>query len=101
MPSDRYTKCVLTLIALCLLTLAARAWLPSPADAAIGDREPGTPESPPGPPTPPTVVARAWGRLAAVTEWNRIWWAFFEAPDGTIHALRLPRASETLTITRR
>lgn len=90
MPIGRYTKGVLTIIALCLLVLTARAWGPRPVGAAIGDTDEGERSGPPSPPKPPEKIPRAWGRLAAVTHIPGGGWAYlyFEATDGTIRIVR-------------
>jgi len=91
---------VLTLIALCLLILTARALLPGPAIAGIGDDFTAGPSAPAQPNK--VEVPRAWGRRVAVAPGQAAvagQFTYFESPDGTVRGMRL--VSGLLTIERR
>ena len=73
MTIDRYTKAVLTLIALALVALGARPWLPGP-DPARAETE--------GPKYEVTIP-KAWGKLVAFSNNNLL----LEAPDKTMRVV--------------
>ena len=83
--TDRYTKAVLTVIAVALAAIAARPALQAPSaaagalsDAADDARMKGDVS---GLSNPRTIdVPRSWGRFVTVSDK----YLFFESPDGTI-----------------
>src|SRR5262245_26023677 len=76
MPSDRYTKAVLTVIALALAVVAARPWLP---DAPLPLLPPGSAHAQAVAPKYEVAMPKAWGKFIAFSNGNLL----LEAPDGT------------------
>jgi len=75
MTGDRYTKGVLTVIAVALTMIAAGVWL----GPTRGISEPRVAEAQTGPQYE-TVVPKAWGKLVGYDSGNLL----LEAPDGTL-----------------
>ncbi len=84
---DRYTKCLLAMIALALSMLAIRSF-PYLAISQAGEL-PGV-EGPRVTTQEPITIPRSWGRFVAASaggSFNSL--LFFEAADGTIRAKRV------------
>ena len=82
---DRYTKTVLTAIAIALSLLVVRSFF-GPEVAIGGGYQPGAV-------APPSVseTPKAWGRLVGTgTGWNQLPVLYFEAQDGTIRTAIAP-----------
>jgi hypothetical protein len=78
MTLDRYTKAVLTVIALALVAVAARPWLTE--SGWFGPLRP-PPAHAEGPvPKYEVTVPKAWGKLVGFSSNNLL----LEAPDGTL-----------------
>jgi hypothetical protein len=73
---DRYTKVVLTVIALALVTLAARPWLTGALDAMRPDVALAQTLAP----KYEVTVPKAWGKMVNFGNNNLL----LEAPDGTL-----------------
>ncbi|HYB40435.1 MAG TPA: hypothetical protein VEL75_01630 [Candidatus Methylomirabilis sp.] len=83
MVADRYTKALLTVIALALVVIAARPWLPASGlftairpDAALAQS---------AVPKYELTVPKAWGKYVAFSNNNLL----LEAPDGTMRIVDL------------
>jgi hypothetical protein len=74
MTVDRYTKAVLTVIALALVVLAARPWVP----AVVRLVGPSSASAQMAAPKYEVAVPRAWGKYVAFSNNNLL----LEAPDG-------------------
>jgi hypothetical protein len=70
MIADRYVKTVLTLIALALLVIAVRPWVPDPR---LAHAQSATPKH-------EVTVPKAWGKLVGFSNNNLL----LEAPDQTL-----------------
>ncbi len=77
MTADRYTKGVLTVIALALAVIAARPWLPE--GGLIGAVQPGPALAQTPAPKYEVTVPKAWGKFIAFSNNNLL----LEAPDQT------------------
>lgn len=77
MSMDRYTKVVLTVIALALAVIAARPWLPE--TALVGAIQPAPAIAQGLPPKYELAVPKAWGKFIAFSNNNLL----LEAPDQT------------------
>ena len=71
---DRYTKIVLTVIAVALVVIAARPLLPSVLERAL----PGVAQAQTIAPKYEVTVPKAWGKFLAISNNNLL----LEAPDG-------------------
>ena len=78
MTVDRYTKGVLTVIAVALTVIAAGLWL-GPLGPQHWITEPEVAETQTGPPYE-TVIPKAWGKLVGYNSGNLL----IEAADGTL-----------------
>jgi hypothetical protein len=78
MSSDRYTRAVLTVIAVALVALAARPWLPDPSWLGALRPEPALAQGPA--PKYEVTVPRAWGKLVGFSDNNLL----LESSDGTL-----------------
>jgi hypothetical protein len=74
MTVDRYTKAILTLIAVCLLALAARPWLPT----LLGAARPDPAWAQITAPKYEVVVPKSWGKYIGFSNNNLL----LEASDG-------------------
>ena len=72
MTADRYVKAVLTVIAVALVAIAARPWLPSVAPPAA-DAQPLGPKY-------EVAIPKSWGKYLAYSNNNLL----LEAPDGSL-----------------
>jgi hypothetical protein len=77
MSMDRYTKAVLTVIALALIAIAARPWLPE--GALVSALRPDPAQAQVATPRYEVTVPKAWGKFIAFSNNNLL----LEAPDGT------------------
>ncbi len=73
MPTDRYLRGVLTVIAIALVVMAARGWLPAPEPA---EAQTGTPKY-------EVSVPKAWGKFIGFSNNNLL----LEAPDGALRVV--------------
>jgi hypothetical protein len=80
---DRYTKVVLTVIALALALIALNPWLPH---AAFGLR--------PAEAQGEAIVSKDWGKAVGVIGVGSRAFALFEASDGTLRIVYLAPASQ-------
>jgi hypothetical protein len=78
MTADRYTKAVLTIIAVALVALAARPWLPE--QDWLGALRPEPAQAQGAVPKYEVAVPKAWGKLVGFSDNNLL----LEAPDGTL-----------------
>jgi hypothetical protein len=65
---DRYVKCALTVIAIALVVIAARPWLP--AGDVLDAVRPVAAEAQPGPAKYEVTVPRSWGKLVGFSSNN-------------------------------
>lgn len=77
MSLDRYTKAVLTVIALALAVIAARPWLPDGSPLSVLRPEPALAQG--AAPKYEVAVPKAWGKFIAFSNNNLL----LEAPDQT------------------
>ena len=77
MSLDRYTKAVLTVVALALAVIAARPWLPD--GAPLSALRPQSALAQSAAPKYEVTVPKAWGKLLAFSNNNLL----LEASDGT------------------
>jgi len=78
MSVDRYTRSVLTVIALALVVIAARPWLPEPGWLAVVRPQPALAQG--VVPKYELTVPKAWGKLVGFSSNNLL----LEAPDQTL-----------------
>jgi hypothetical protein len=78
MALDRYTKIVLTVIAVALVAIAARPWLPD--RAAWSPLAPGTALAQVAAPKYEVTVPKSWGKLVSFSNNNLL----LEGPDQTL-----------------
>jgi hypothetical protein len=78
MALDRYTKAVLTVIAVALAALAARPWLPAPGWPA--GLRPGAAHAQTVAPKYEVTLPKAWGKLVGFSNNNLL----LEGPDQTL-----------------
>jgi hypothetical protein len=78
---DRYTKAVLTVIALVLVAVAARPWLPG--SGWLGAFRPSPVEAQGPVPKYDVTVPKSWGKLVGFSSNNLL----LEAPDGTLRVV--------------
>lgn len=78
MKADRYTKAVLTVIAMALVLIAARPWLPEIASLDAVHPAPALAQG--AVPKYEVTVPKAWGKFVAFSNNNLL----LEAPDQTM-----------------
>jgi hypothetical protein len=76
-PQDRYTKVVLTVIAIALVVIAVRPWLP--ATSLLEFARPDTAQAQSLVPKYEVTVPKSWGKFVAISNNNLL----LEAPDQT------------------
>ena len=79
MTIDRYTKIVLTVIAVALVAIAARPWLPESGWLGLDSVRPAPALAQGMAPKYEVVVPKAWGKFIAFSNGNLL----LEAPDQT------------------
>lgn len=75
MPHDRYLRTVLTVIAVALVVIAVRPWLPR--SVRLDGLSPASVEAQSGAPKYEVTVPKAWGKIVAFSNNNLL----LEAPD--------------------
>jgi len=78
MTVDRYTKALLTIIAVALVVIAARPWLP--ASALLGAVRPDPAQAQSLAPKYEVAVPKAWGKFVSFSNNNLL----LEAPDQSL-----------------
>ena len=79
MTIDRYTKVVLTVIAVALLAIAARPWLPMSSPLGLDSLRPAPALAQGAMPKYEVTVPKAWGKYLAFSNGNLL----LEASDGS------------------
>ena len=79
MTIDRYTKVVLTIIAVALVAIAARPWLPESGWRGLDGVRPAAAHAQGMTPRYEVTVSHAWGKFIAFSNANLL----LEAPDQT------------------
>ena len=80
MPIDRYVKTVLTVIAVALVVIAVRPWVP---DTVVGALAPESALAQSSVPKHDVSVPKSWGKMIGYSTGNLL----LEAPDGTMRVV--------------
>jgi hypothetical protein len=83
MIADRYTKAVLTVIAVALAVIAARPWLPEAGSITLLRPQPAHAQT--AVPKYEVTVPKAWGKFVAFSNNNLL----LETPDQTLRVVDL------------
>lgn len=81
MIADRYSKALLTVIAVALIVIAARPWLPEAGWSALLRPQPAVAQT--ASPKYEVVVPKAWGKFIGFSNNNLL----LEAPDRTLRVV--------------